>query len=113
MSEPVEAEALEWVAAPGPPPADGALRAIELHGLRLLLCRAGGAFYALADCCPHAGAALSDGMLRGCTLYCPLHGGALDVRDGRPASPPIRRPVATYPVRVRGDVLEIAIPSAA
>jgi 3-phenylpropionate/trans-cinnamate dioxygenase ferredoxin subunit len=113
LPEPAEAAALEWVAAPGPPLADGGLRAVELRGLRLLLCRAGGALYALADRCPHAGAALSRGVLRGCTLYCPLHGGALDVRDGRPATPPIRRPVVTYPVRVRGDAIEIAIPPAA
>ena len=38
-------------------------------------------------------------QLEGTVLECPFHGGKLDVRDGSPQRPPIRRPAATYPVR--------------
>jgi nitrite reductase/ring-hydroxylating ferredoxin subunit len=45
-------------------------------------------------------------------LECPLHGGKLDVRDGSPVAPPIRRPVATFPVRRTQDGLEVGLVSA-
>lgn len=114
MSEPasgaeVDGE-VEWVAAPGPLPGEGGLRAVVVRGLRLVLCRVGEVLHALEDCCPHAGVELSGGSLRGCVLQCPLHGGELDVRDGSPVTPPIRRRATTYPVRVRSGAIEIAVP---
>ena len=83
--------------------------AFLLDGRAILLCRVGGALYALRDECPHARVPLADGALRGTVLECPLHGGKLDVRDGRPVSPPIRRPAMIHPVREHGGVIEIGL----
>jgi hypothetical protein len=41
-----------------------------------------------------------------------LHGGKVDVRDGSPAAPPIRRAVQTFPVRETGAQLEVGLPAA-
>ena len=87
----------------------GSLRALEIEGRKVLVCRAGGAFYALENRCPHAEVELSSGQLVGHVLECPLHGGKLDVRDGRPCAQPIRRPAATYPVRAAGASIEIRL----
>lgn len=85
----------------------GQLRALELAGRCLVLCNAEGSYYALEDRCPHAAVALSAGRLRGHLLECPHHGGLVDVRDGSPQRPPIRRTVSTFAVRPVEGGLEI------
>lgn len=105
-----EPAAQDWQPVPGPLPAPGATRAFEAGGLSLLLCNADGAWYAVENRCPHAAARLEDAALRGSVLECAVHGGRLDVRDGRPVRAPIRRPVATYPVRQTAQGLEVALP---
>jgi nitrite reductase/ring-hydroxylating ferredoxin subunit len=93
-----------------PPP--GGLTAFEAGGLRLVLCNAGGAPYVVQDRCPHAFVYLSGGRLEGSVLECPLHGGKLDVRDGRPVAAPIRKPVRTFAVRRSETKLQVEIPHA-
>lgn len=100
-----------WRAIPVPLPQPGVLRPFEVEGKRLLLCIAEGAPHVLEDLCPHAGVALSPGRLVGCVLECPFHGGKLDVRDGNPVAPPIRRPVRTFAVRASGAGFEVALGS--
>ena len=83
----------------------GGMRAVDADGVKILLCRVGDAFYAIENRCPHAMVPLESGRLEGCVLECPLHGGKLDVRDGRPVAQPIRRTAQRYPVRaVQGGV---------
>lgn len=89
--------------------AAGEVRAVEAEGRKLVLCEVEGSVYALDDRCPHADVSLSGGRLEGAILECPLHGGKLDVRDGSPARPPIRRPANTYPVRPTADGYEIEL----
>jgi nitrite reductase/ring-hydroxylating ferredoxin subunit len=85
---------------------------LEAAGQRLLLCNVGGTAHVIEDRCPHAFARLSEGRLEGHVLECPLHGGKLDVRDGQPLAPPIRRPVRTFAVRRSGEQLQVEIPDA-
>lgn len=77
----------------------------------LLVCSVDGRPYAIDDRCSHGSTPLSGGRLCGHVLECPLHGGKIDVRDGSPAAPPVRRPVRTWPVRVAVDgAIEIGFP---
>jgi nitrite reductase/ring-hydroxylating ferredoxin subunit len=87
----------------------GGLLPVKLGGRRLLICNVDGAFHAIENRCPHSAVPLSGGRLRGCVLECPYHGGTLDVSDGSAQSPPIRRPVATFPVRPVEGGLEIEL----
>ena len=87
----------------------GEMRAVEARGHSLLVCNAEGSFYVLQNRCPHAGVPLDRGRLRGCVLECAFHGGKLDVRDGRPHSPPIRRGVETFAVRTVDGGIEIQL----
>ncbi len=101
---------LDWVGIPVPLPEPGSTRSFELAGARLLLCNAEGQAYVLRDECPHVRTPLAGGTLRGFVLECPLHGGKLDVRDGSPVAPPIRRPAPRYPVRADAARLEVGMP---
>ena len=88
----------------------GGLRAVELRGRKLLLCRVADEIYAIEDRCPHAEAPLSRGQLFGHELVCPFHGGRLDVRDGSPVELPIRHAASTFAVRRSDAGVEIEIP---
>ena len=89
--------------------APGEMRAVAVAGRDVLVCHAEGAFYALENRCPHAATLLTSGRLRGFVLECPLHGGKLDVRDGRPCAPPIRKPATAFAVRPAGEGIEIRL----
>lgn len=90
--------------------AAGGLRAVEVQGCKVLLCRVAEEIYAIENVCPHTNAPLTDGRLFGHELVCPFHGGRLDVRDGRPVEPPIRRAAGTFAVRRVEAGVEIEIP---
>ncbi len=70
---------------------------------RILLVNLDGAYYALGEICPHSGAALSEGMLYGEEVECPLHGSAFRVRTGEVVSPPCQEDLIVYQVRVEGE----------
>lgn len=55
----------------------------EIDGKEVLFCRSGGKTYAIGKVCPHQGASLEGGKLRGRTISCPLHGARFDMSTGR------------------------------
>jgi nitrite reductase/ring-hydroxylating ferredoxin subunit len=103
------AEAADWRELPVALPEPGRMTAFELDGLELVLVNAAGTPCVIEAACPHAEAALSEGHLEGFVLECPLHGGKLDVRDGRPLAFPIRRPARCFAVRVEGARIQMEV----
>jgi len=108
----VDRDGLRWVEIPIPLPEAGRNETFTAGGLALLLCNAGGTPFVVRDECPHVKTSMQGGLIRGTILECPLHGGQLDLRDGRPVAMPIRRPVACYPVRSAAGRLEVGLPAA-
>lgn len=104
-------DGLRWVEIPIPLPEAGRNETFTVGELALLLCNAGGTPFVVRDECPHVKTSMQGGLIRGTILECPLHGGQLDLRDGRPVAMPIRRPVACYPVRNAGGRLEVGLRS--
>jgi 3-phenylpropionate/trans-cinnamate dioxygenase ferredoxin subunit len=88
---------------------EGGMRACDVQGREIVVCRTRDGIYALDNICSHAYARLSEGRLRGTRLICPLHGASFDVRDGRVLGAPAARALATHGVRVDGDHLEVTI----
>ena len=83
---------------------------VEIAGHHVALYRVGSEFYATGNVCTHAEALLSDGMLDGCEIECPLHMGRFDIRTGEALTSPVEIDIPTYPVRVAGDMLEVCLP---
>ncbi len=68
-----------------------------------------GQYYAIEDVCPHAYALLSQGFLEGDEIECPLHGARFHVPTGKCTKEPGGRDLKTYPVKVEGARVYIAV----
>ena len=83
---------------------------VKCDGEDIAIFNAGEAFYAVNNACPHQGGPLNDGILKGEVVTCPWHGWQYDLKSGCPITTPNLR---TYPLRLDGDTLQIAITSEA
>ena len=88
---------------------DGVPLAAEANGTPIALFRVEDEFFALYDLCSHGAARLSDGFVEDKCVECPLHQGLIDLASGEPRSAPITEPVKSYPTRVVGDRIEVAL----
>jgi nitrite reductase (NADH) small subunit len=73
-----------------------------------------GSLFATADKCPHRGGPLSQGIVHGEAVTCPLHNWVVDLASGEAAGPDIGC-VRTFPVRVDAgrvllDLSALALP---
>lgn len=88
--------------------ASGSCVTVELsNGNELALYNVNGDFYATDSSCPHKGAPLAEGRLRGHTIECDWHGWEFDVRTGQCAS--TSEHVAVYKVIVEDGWIKIEI----
>ena len=83
---------------------------VMVGGRAILLANVEGTVYAVDDLCTHEDSSLSLGCLKGEFVSCTLHGSRFSVRTGEPQEPPATEPLRTYPVRVRGEIVEIDLP---
>jgi nitrite reductase/ring-hydroxylating ferredoxin subunit len=89
--------------------ADDSAIAVEIDGVPVCIARSEGDVFAISDVCSHADVNLSDGEVEAGTVECWLHGSRFDLRTGRPTGLPANRPVPTYPVKIDGDDVYIAV----
>ncbi len=67
--------------------------------------------FALADRCPHKGGPLSQGIVSGDTVTCPLHGWNIALDGGQACAPDVGC-ARTYPVQLRdGQVWLTLVPA--
>jgi nitrite reductase (NADH) small subunit len=71
---------------------------------------AAGEIFALFDRCPHKGGPLSQGIVYGRSVACPLHNWAIDLASGEAAAPD-RGCVRTVPARLEGSRILLALAS--
>ena len=67
---------------------------------------AAGDIFAIDDCCPHLGGPLSQGIVHGRNVTCPLHSLVIDLATGSAVGPD-EGCVLTIPVRLRDDEIEL------
>lgn len=82
-------------------PPQGARVVRTPHGCVAVFRTADDRVFALDDRCPHKGGPLSEGIVHGTQVTCPLHNWVFDMATGQ-AQGADRGQVATYPVRVQG-----------
>ena len=91
------------------------LSRLEIDGNPIMITRVGDKIYTTDVWCTHEQADLSLGIIRGCTVMCPLHQAQFDITDGRvirgpnggdPGSIP---PLKTYKNKLQADELWIDI----
>jgi nitrite reductase (NADH) small subunit len=98
----------------------GALQDIPLRGCRRVATVAGDIalfrtgddeVYALFDRCPHKGGPLSQGIVHGRSVTCPLHAWVIDLKSGQPTGADAGGGCTpTAPVRVDDGRVLLALP---
>ena len=109
MSEPDEQDAWHDLGPAADFPQEK-LRGRMVQGLRLCTGRSGAAFFAIDDTCPHAGGSLTEGMLDGDLVICPLHAWAFESASGRCIDDE-NCSVRAYPTRVERGIVQVRIPT--
>lgn len=104
---------LKWVrVAANSDVREGTVLAVDIGEYVIAIYRVeGGELYATDNICTHAMAFLSDGILDGYFIECPLHAGCFDVRTGKGQGDPIEQDLPVFPVRVVGDDIEVGLPA--
>ena len=65
--------------------------------------------FALADRCPHRTGPLSEGIVQGCAVACPLHGWVIDLASGM-AEAPDEGTVPVIPVKLVHGRIRLLLP---
>src|SRR3970040_849289 len=80
---------------------------VEVSGKKIALFNVEGSFHAIDNTCTHRGGPLSEGVLDGKQVTCPLHGAIYDVTSGEVLGPPAPKGVARYDVRAQDTDIEV------
>ncbi len=88
---------------------ESATKAVTVGESQIVLCQFDGELFAIEDKCSHADEPLACGRIRNGWIACPAHGGRFDLATGEAVGPPATVPIRTYPVRVVGGMIEIAV----
>ena len=85
---------------------EGRGKRVVVEGNRVAVFRLGDRFHALDDCCSHAMAPLSSGVVKDGAVACPRHGARFDIATGEVLSLQAVSNVVSFPVELReGRVL--------
>jgi naphthalene 1,2-dioxygenase system ferredoxin subunit len=82
---------------------------IAVGGRDIALYAVGDEVYATDNICTHGQARLCDGFLEGHEIECPLHQGKFDVRTGQPTCAPVTEGLRSYPVKIEGGRVWLAV----
>lgn len=66
--------------------------------------------FALDDRCPHRGGPLSQGIVHGLRVTCPLHDWVIDLKSGEAVAPD-QGCVAAHPVRIENGMVLLSLPA--
>ncbi|MCB9638253.1 MAG: non-heme iron oxygenase ferredoxin subunit [Myxococcales bacterium] len=82
-------------------------KVVELGDARIALFYTEGKIYAIDDRCPHVGASLACGYVKGLVVDCPWHHARFSLTTGANLSPPDFGPVRAYKTRIVDGMVEI------
>jgi nitrite reductase (NADH) small subunit len=80
---------------------------VEARGMKIAVFRTeDDQVFALEDKCPHKGGPLSQGIVHGCRVTCPLHGLVLELASGTAVAPDTGQ-ARTLPTRTEGGSVSV------
>lgn len=80
---------------------------VEVGDVPVCVVRLAENVFAVRDECTHGAVPLSEGDVEGTTIECWAHGSRFDLLTGEVQNPPAVENVATYPVRIDGDDVQV------
>jgi len=80
--------------------ADETAIGVEIDGVPVCVAKSDGEIFAISDICSHADIPLSEGD---------VGDSRFDLRSGQPTGLPANQPVPTYPVKIDGDDVLVAV----
>ncbi len=87
-------------------------RAVIVDGKELAVFNLGDRFLAVENRCPHRGGPLSDGIVSGRQVVCPLHAWRVCLEDGSVVKPAEQKAcVASYRTRVESGIVCVQLPA--
>jgi nitrite reductase (NADH) small subunit len=96
------------------PPREGRVVCVGARDIAIFNLGAGEQFLAIDNRCPHKGGPLSDGIVTGTSVVCPLHAWKIDLATGCVEWPAASQDacVSTYPTRVEDGIIVVCLPVA-
>ena len=89
---------------------EGQSLAVDASGRSILICRSGGALFAVENRCSHAQSRLEGGKIRQGVITCPLHGARFDLASGRCVNAALGyAPLETFRVREVDGRIEVEL----
>lgn len=88
---------------------DQCAKCIEVGGRTIAVFNLGGEFHAIDDLCTHEEGPLSEGFVEGEEVECPWHAARFNIKTGKALCEPAYEDVRSYPVRINGDDVEVAV----
>jgi naphthalene 1,2-dioxygenase ferredoxin component len=88
---------------------EGAGTPVVLQGREIALFRIGTETFATDNLCTHGHARLCEGFVEGFEIECPVHQGRFDLRSGAATCAPATEAVKTYPVKIEGGRVYLAL----
>jgi 3-phenylpropionate/trans-cinnamate dioxygenase ferredoxin subunit len=85
---------------------------LNAGGWSILLCRSGGALFAVENRCTHLDMPLAGGRIRRGYIFCPHHGARFALASGAAAGPPATEQLRSFACRESPAGLVIELPSA-
>ncbi len=89
----------------------GTSRCVASDDALILVINLDGRYYAIENRCTHEAAELSDGVVEGEEIVCPLHGARFSIVTGAVTAPPAYENLRTFPVRVTDGWVEVNVES--
>lgn len=89
---------------------EGEGRAFTVDGRVVGVFLIDGEYFAINDLCPHMGASLASGHVEDHAVTCPWHAWRFSVKDGTWLDNPRGLGTDSWPVRVEGDLIQVAVP---
>ncbi len=83
-------------------------KAFQAGDFSVLVCNTREGWFAVENVCSHQLQALEGGKIRGCFIFCPLHGQRFDLRSGAPIGQLTDKPLRLFDVSVEGEKLYVS-----